>query len=487
MKRLFVPLFAVSLILAVLAPPAAADLASEVQAVAQDRTLARAALGVYVARLGSSSADFAELHNRDGETPFIPASNLKVITTAAAVDRLGADFKFRTVLVRAGEDLVLVGDGDPNFGDAEYLRKVGWKTTTVFEGWAQQLNKLNLTTFRDLIIDDGVFDQDFFHPRWPPNQWDARYEAQVGGLNLNANCVDMLVSASSGERAELSLDPPTRYLAIANSATAGGRGPLVVSREFGTNKVTVRGAGPSRGVMRAWATVHDPSLFTGAVLAETLAAGGIRVTGTVRRDRTFRPRLVEHVKAGQWSVVGLHETPLATVLARANKDSVNLYAESLCKRMGYELARASGAESPAGSWTNGAEAIGDFLKRSGVAETEFKLDDGSGLSRQNAISPRAIARVLASEYYGKNREMYVASLSVAGSDGTLEDRFRNTDVRQRVFGKSGYIDGVSTLCGLLRGRDGQWYAFSIMMNGIPAGSNGVAKQLQERIVRAIEG
>jgi D-alanyl-D-alanine carboxypeptidase len=90
------------------------------------------------------------------------------------------------------------------------------------------------------------------------------------------------------------------------------------------------------------------------------------------------------------------------------------------------------------------------------------------------------------EYYGKNREAYIASLSVAGVDGTLEDRFKGSDLRRRVFGKSGFVEGVSAVTGYLQARDGQWYAFSIMCNGIPRQSNGEVKLLQERIVKAID-
>ena len=126
------------------------------------------------------------------------------------------------------------------------------------------------------------------------------------------------------------------------------------------------------------------------------------------------------------------------------------------------------------------------MKQAGVPQSDFNLDDGSGLSRQNVISPRALARVLAYDYYNKNRQVYLDSLSVAGVDGTLAERFRGTDLQKRIRGKSGFIEGVSTLSGYLFTKDGQCYAFSIMMNGIPRGTNHEAHVLQERIVRALD-
>ena len=137
----------------------------------------------------------------------------------------------------------------------------------------------------------------------------------------------------------------------------------------------------------------------------------------------------------------------------------------------------------------GRQSSGAFLKKAGVPEAEFKLDDGSGLSRGNAISPHALAKILVYDYYGKNHEMFFASLSIAGVDGTLDDRFRERDLRdlrRRVFGKSGFIEGVSTLCGYLKAKDDQWYVFSIMMNGIPHKSNSEAKVLQEKIIKAVD-
>jgi D-alanyl-D-alanine carboxypeptidase/D-alanyl-D-alanine-endopeptidase (penicillin-binding protein 4) len=220
-------------------------------------------------------------------------------------------------------------------------------------------------------------------------------------------------------------------------------------------------------------------VYGATVLAETLQNTGIKINGTVKRDRTMRQQRAKG-PAGEWTVVAIHETPLAVALARANKDSVNLYAESLCKRLGHQ------ATGQSGSWENGTAAVGAFLKKAGVAEGEFKLDDGSGLSKQNAVSPHALVRVLAYDFYGKNRDAFVNSLSISGVDGTLEDRFRNSDLRKRVIGKSGFVEGVSCLSGLLKAKDGEWYSFAIMMNGVPHGGNGVAKALQEKIVKAID-
>jgi serine-type D-Ala-D-Ala carboxypeptidase/endopeptidase (penicillin-binding protein 4) len=218
--------------------------------------------------------------------------------------------------------------------------------------------------------------------------------------------------------------------------------------------------------------VRDPAMFAGTVLAETLAANGVRRGGEVRRDHSFRG----NPAAG--NVIAVHETPLATVLARANKDSMNLYAEALCKRLG----RAASGEG--GSWANGTVALADFLRSIGVADNQFRLDDGCGLSKENLISPRAINRVLTHAFHGRNKDAFLISLSVAGIDGTLEDRFKGSDLRGRVMGKSGYVNGVRSLSGYLRAKDGQFYAFSILMNKVSDAAE--IKVLQEKIIKAVD-
>lgn len=458
---------------------AGADLPGDVELVLKDKLLAKAAVGIEIVRLGSAENQVQELYQRAGHTPLTPASNLKLATTSAALDRFGPDFKFKTTLLLHDGDLILFGDGDPSFGDSEYLRRVGWKITTVFENWAERLKKLNVSSIRDVIVDDSIFDEQFLHPHWPLNQIDHWYVAEVGGVNFNANCITFVIAPTSPRaRVEYSLVPSTTYVQVENDCVTGPREPQL-GRKPGTNFFVLKGETPA-GTPRSFEqTIHDPPLYAATVLADTLAANGLRLTGSVRRDRSMHDQWAKG-PGGAWTLVGVHQTPLAVALARANKDSVNLYAESLCKLLGHETSRAPG------SWENGTAAVGAFLKKAGADETEFRLDDGSGLSKHNAITPHALVRVLAYDYFSRNRDVYQSSLSVSGEDGTLSDRFRGTDLKGRVIGKSGFVEGVSCLSGYLKGHDGQWYAFSIMMNGIPYKSNSGAKALQEKIIRALD-
>lgn len=461
--------------------PSRADLAGEVRAVLGDKYLSKASTGVAIAKLDERSAEANLLFQSRGTTPLIPASNLKLITTAAALDRFGPDFKFRTQLLLNGEDLYLIGDGDPTLGDAEMLKPLGWDVTTIFQIWAEELKKRNIAMVKNLYVDDSVFDEQFLHPNWPIDQEHLRYVAQVGGINLNANCVDFIIRRSSyGQPVTALMNPDTQYINLKNTCVTGDRDAIGLVRVRGGNEILLRGQTDITRSAPISVTVHDPAMYAASVLGETLAAEGITIGNVPARDRTARTRFAKEGQAGGWSVVGALETPMAPVLHRANKDSMNLYAEALCKRLGFI------ATHQPGTWLSGTTAMGEFLKSCGVTEDQFRLDDGCGLSKENAISAEAIVRVLAREFGGKHRQMFLDSLSVSGADGTLKDRFAHTSLSGRVFAKSGYVNYVGTLSGYVHTTNGGWYAFSILMNEVPFRTNNRAKELQERIVEAIE-
>ena len=325
---------------------ARAELGADVRAILQDKLLARARVGVKLVKLGDSAGEVVPLFQANPADPLIPASNLKVVTTSAALDGLGADFKFRTLLLRHDQDLVLIGDGDPAFGDAELLKKSGWDVDTVFKTWAAGLARRKTGPARVLRVDDSVFDDEFVHPRWPADQEQKRYMAEVAGLNLNANCLDVYVKpAGGGQVVNYLTDPATHYVAVKNTCVASGENHVWLSREPGKNDLILRGQAAEANEAPVSVTIHDPPMYAGTVLAEALADAGVKVGG-VARDRAARAAYAEASAGGGagWAVLAVNETPLTAVIARANKDSMNLYAECCCKRLGF--ARRAPAPGP---------------------------------------------------------------------------------------------------------------------------------------------
>lgn len=458
-----------------------AGVRESIDAVLADPYLNRVQAGVKVVRLGATPQENVTLYERSARTPLIPASNLKLITTAAALEGLGRDFQFRTLLVQNGNRLAIVGDGDPTLGDAELLKKVGWQSTTLFKTWADALASRGGPVRDQVLFDDSIFDDQFVHPNWPGDQIHKRYVAGVAGLNFNANCLDFyLKPKGAGAIVDYVVDPAADYAPIENNCVLGSRNAVWLSRAAGSSTIILRGQTNGANVEPISVTVDNPPLLAATVLRSELTKAGVVKAPRPTRDPNIRAAITP---AGEWQVLAVHETPIAQVLGRANKDSMNLYAEALCKRLG-----AARTPTEPGSWKTGTAALGAYLRSIGVPADEFSLDDGCGLSRRNTLSPNAIVQVLSHEHFSGGRETFISSLAIAGVDGTLKDRFDTfPGLQQRVFGKSGFIDGVSSLSGYLRSRDGQTtYAFSIMFNGIAKGTNSTAKRLQERIVAAIE-
>jgi D-alanyl-D-alanine carboxypeptidase/D-alanyl-D-alanine-endopeptidase (penicillin-binding protein 4) len=302
--------------------------------------------------------------------------------------------------------------------------------------------------------------------------------AQVAGVNLGFNCISVAVSGGpGGSAAAARLVPATAYFSLSNTARQGTQSALGLGRVPGTNNLRLSGQRPAKGGdIFVNVTLHDPPAYAATLLSERLKRAGIQVTGVPAKSRDMRGLYMS--AQGQFRNVLVHETPLAGVLARINKDSANLYAESLLKRLG-----AARSNQP-GGWDNGRAAAASFLASIAVPADHYAIDDGCGLSRQNRLSPEALVRLHANNLRSAYRDAFLASLSVGGEDGTLRRRFTG-DLDGRVFGKTGYIRGVSTLSGVLKTKSGKWYAFAVMHNELP-GSVGGAKAAQDRVVAAID-
>ena len=305
---------------------------------------------------------------------------------------------------------------------------------TVFTTWATGLAQKQFRSARNLLIDDSVFDDQFLHPNWPADQTQKRYMAEIAGLNLNAgNCLDVYVRPGGyGRVVGYSTDPATGYVTIKNTCVGGGDNAVWLSRDPGSNNLVLRGTARSGNDVPVPVTVHDPPMYAGTVLAESLQEAGISIGGQVKRDRSMREAFLKAQQSGDksWALLAVHETPLASVIDRANKDSMNLYAECLCKRLGF-------AKLGQGTWQNGTAAVRDFLASLQIPSSQYTLDDGCGLSKNNAVSARAIVSVLTHDYYSANSSVWMSSLAVAGEDGTLLERFRGMDLKGRVIAKTG--------------------------------------------------
>ncbi len=440
--------------------------------------------------------------------PMIPASNMKLIITAAALHLLGPDFLFRTELrllmpedwrereglvmadpdfrPRDGPILLVQGDGDPAFGDQTLLNRHNLDVEQLLNAWVEQVRATGLSSVQRLIVDDRAFDRNFIHPTWPADQLNMWYCAEVAGLNVNDNCLDVYVEPTLPRQSPLiTIRPAVPFLRPMNRAATGNSDTFWISRKPGTNELTFWGQVKSRSEP-FYVTFHDPPLFFARLLAHRLEAAGIRV------DAIGRPDWDDALPQGR--VLHTVQTTLPLVISRCNKDSQNLFAEALLKRIGRQYTGAPG------SWENGAAAIRAFLNHLiGPRSASVVVVDGSGLSRDNRVTAAVLVEILKKMHQDPQRKMlFRESLSVGGVDGTLRKRFKR-GLSSRVFGKSGYIDGVSTLSGYLvmpttvpadggpatAGED--TVVFSFLFNGIkPPVYLYQIKSLQNELIKLID-
>jgi D-alanyl-D-alanine carboxypeptidase/D-alanyl-D-alanine-endopeptidase (penicillin-binding protein 4) len=392
------------------------------------------------------------VYSHNANSAMIPASNMKIITTAAAMKYLGPDFEYVTKVGLVSGCLVVIGSGDPLFGYFDMDSQTGTEPNIIFQTIISALTQKNITTVNDIIIDASIFDDQRVHPNWPADQLNREYACEVCGLNFNGNCVYLTVK-NAGNSAAISIEPQTGYVEFINQVKISGKGRDAVGayRQAGQpNTLLVSGMckkqeGPF-GV-----AIERPAAFFGFVLAEHLNKAGISVTGkligkSLDENSKFTP-LVEF------------RTPIAQCLAKCNKDSFSLAAESLLKTM----AAKSRPEGKNGSWAGGQQIINNYLKATGISDREFNIDDGSGLSRENRLSANAITKVLTSIYTSDKWSFYKSTLAVGGEDGTIARYFKDKKYDGKIFGKTGYLSGVKSFSGLCSTENGD-YIFSILTN-----------------------
>jgi D-alanyl-D-alanine carboxypeptidase/D-alanyl-D-alanine-endopeptidase (penicillin-binding protein 4) len=482
LRRLIIFLSAVHLA----APLALADLRGEVQSAISNPKLRGAAIAISI-RDADTNVELVDIND---EQMLIPASNMKVFTTGAALHALGPDFEFKTRLMRDGDRLIIIGDGDPGFADPELLSlmSLGEQEGLDFESfvqlWVQPVIASGMKEVREIVVDARVFDREFVHPDWPADQLNRRYCAQVAGLNMHLNVLHFYPRPGTGGRRPdiAQVVPRSPWLTPINRGTSRGGAKEAnsawLSRQPDTNEFTFYGNVKVPYKVAVPVTIHDPPSYFAKLFAQRLDAAGLTVGGF----RLASPG--ESVSDGT-PLGPVVFTPLSTVVTRCNRDSQNLYAEALFKRTAYAMTRQPG------SWAHGAavmrQIIQDRVSDPALA-SRIIVRDGSGLSRNNRVAPALVTAWLDSLHRDeKLAGVFVESLAVGGESGTLDDRFTSRELHGAIVqAKSGYIDEVSCLSGYVTMPDGRRRSFSIMANNLrQGGSVAEAKKMQEAVVAAI--
>lgn len=412
---------------------------------------ARAQVGLLVSHAESADVWYA----RNADAPLKPASVMKLLTTAAALQRFGPDFVFQTELFLAGDELLVLGGGDPGLGDERLDDKYGRTLDGLMASWVEALTRRGVSRISRLVLDDHVFDHEFRHPDWPVDQGDRWYQAPVGGLNLNGNCLDAAVRVS-GEQIELKMRPELPESFLHTSLRVGRKQQVRLSRGRDADVFQLTGT-VSRNVDFAPIAMGDPTATFGHALKRALERGGVSVAGPVVRRRLTAEALRSAVR------VGVHRTRLDDALWRANTFSQNLFAECLLKALAaYEPDGTRGAQP--GGWPAGVRALEAELGRLGVSLSGATLSDGSGLSHSNRVSAAQVVAVLCMARRAPHGSLYAESLAQPGRAGTMRTQYSDPRLSGRLRGKTGTISGVRTLAGYIDTERGP-VAFALLING----------------------
>lgn len=459
-------------------PAPAQSLEQRIAALLDTPAARRAAWGILAVR----AADGRVLYERNARVPMTPASNTKLVSTALALLRLGPDYRFVTRVLAAQApdaegrlrgDLRLAGGGDPTLSG----RVVPYTKD------AQDGDPLGpLAELADQVVRRGVkaIDGDIVGDatRWPgppyPAGWAVgdmtwEYGAPVSALAVNDNAVRLSVrpGRGEGEPAAVEFLPPVEPFTVHNTVRtrAGVERRIEVMRAPGSSVLEIRGvAPPGGGAAVQWLAVPDPAQFAAEVFALLLRQRGIVIRGQAR-GWTRAPgagwREPEGVELAR------RESPPLEELARiVNKVSQNLHAEMLLRETAHVLRGEGTARA-------GAEEMAALLKEAGAEEAEFDLEDGSGLSRRALLSASALTALLRHMEWKGMGEMFRSLLPVAGSDGTLNGRFRGMADVSAIRAKTGSLSHVAALSGYAGQDPARRVAFSVLVNGFTAPASEV--------------
>lgn len=410
------------------------------------------------------ATDGTMLYGRNSTKALIPASNTKSLTAAAALETLGPSYRFKTDVIRRAKINNGVLEG------RLYLKGYGDPTTRLSDltSLAKQVRAAGIHTVEGkLVADSTFFDAQRYNPNWNKSYATDYYAAEISALTLapNADLDSGTVyinyqPGKKGSKAKITTTPAAaaKYLKINNQTTTSASGTsttIKVSRAWQSKTVTVTGRiATNRGTSSRLITVTRPDLYAAAVFRAELAKAGVKVLGSTTSLK---------IPAGsQKRIARDYSMPLSQLMTPFMKLSNNMHAEALTKTMGTLKGRP-------GNWTDGLSYTTGYLRTIGVPMTGVALVDGSGLTRGNRITPRALATLLQKAQAEPWFPIFRGALPVAGNrtrmvGGTLRNRMDGTAAANNARAKTGTLTGVTALSGYVTGADGRRYVFAMISN-----------------------
>ncbi len=451
-------------------------LRSDLESLFADPVLDRASWAVVVQSLDSGEV----LYSFNALKLMMPASNMKILTLAAAAERLGWDYQFETHVLTSGEvdrdgvlhgDLIVRGSGDPTIGCRSDEQR------SAFDSWVKALGKAGIRSVTGRIIgDDRAFDGESLGAGWAWDYLGYGYAAPIGALPYNDDTVDLTIRAgrTEGQPVDIDARPADSGLVVVNhavTAAAGSTTDIALHRIPSSSVVEVTGTVPAGAPeFIETASVDNPTDFFARAFRQALISHGISVEGPALDIDATMP--LDH---GIERVVVSHKSPaIRDIGTTLMKVSQNLYAEILLRTMA--------SQNGTGTVEAGRRIVTEILAGWGVGSDSFVMYDGSGLSRYNYVTADTLVKILKQMYEDpRHRENFMATLPIGARDGSLANRFKGTRAEGAVRAKTGSIANVRSLSGYVQTADGEPLVFSMLVNHFTAPQSSI-DALTDRVV-----
>ena len=412
------------------------------------------------------------LVERNADRFFVPASNTKLFSTALALMRLGPDYRFVTTVRMEGDDLALIGGGDPSIAARKYPYDKDEPQGDALAGIRQLAAQVAASGIQvvngDVIGDDTAWPFDPYPDGWSQDDALFEYGAPVSALTINDNAFRITLTLS--DPPGIILNPALEYYTIHNRVRRGVDGRVRYERDAGSRELRLSGVVTDRGWSQLLA-IDDPALYAARALKEELERRGIPVRGTARaRHRGLGQ---ERTPESGTLIAKRISPPLIGLLQVVDKISQNLHAEIMLREVG----RVTHGD---GTLASGLEEMQLFLQEAGVERDQYRLADGSGLSRLTLVTPDTIYRLLRHMHGSKYRDAWISLLPIGGEDGTLIARFKNNKIEaKRIHAKTGSLSNVSGLSGYIdSGKYGR-IIFSLLVNNYTEPTADIRKVMDD--------
>lgn len=469
--------------------PGKAALEAEIETWKKDPALRHAAWSLSVYNLDKQLSEYSW----NAEMAMVPASVMKVFTTATALTLLGEDYRFETQLLYSGRidtlnatlygNLYLKGSGDPSLGSSRFGERTNFQH--IVDDFSTTLLSLGIRRIEGrLIADDAVFDE-LIPGSWAYEDAGNYYGAPVSGLAVYENKFRMFFNAGArpGDPAVLSrIDPPQEDVIFINNVTTGPAGSGDQVFVNGTPYVNVRvltGTVPlgARG-FDVDAALVDPPLTAAREMAHSLQAKGIVLTGGVTTLRAERWKGTPDTtsETGKRILSSYFSPSLREIIYFTNLKSNNMFAEHILKRLGVR-------QGTAGSSRAGCDTIVRYWSSEGIDLDGFEMFDGSGLSRRNRVTANQLCRVLLAMTGTPVFPAFVASLPVAGRSGGLAPLLKNTAAENNLRAKTGTMEGVRSYAGYVKNSRGEQLAFVLLVNNFSVSGPEMRRKCERLLLR----